>query len=58
LEGQREALLALVKSRFSTVTPTLEAQIRALQDVDQLNALIGQAARAASLEELEASLGC
>ena len=43
LEGQRAALLELVQSRFATVTPALEAQIRALQDVDQLSALIRDA---------------
>jgi hypothetical protein len=57
LEGQRAALLELVQSRFSTVPSTLEAQIRRVQDVDQLNALIRHAARAATLEELEASIG-
>jgi len=51
IKGKREALLAILHTRFGTLPETLEQRI-AMADADQLNALVGRAAIVTNLADL------
>jgi hypothetical protein len=54
--GEQNALLKMLQSRFGTLSETLEARVRRVEDVAALTDLIGRATTAESLEEVEALL--
>lgn len=51
IKGKREALLAILHTRFGALPETLEQRI-AMSDVEQLDALVGRAAIVTNLADL------
>jgi hypothetical protein len=56
LEGKKDVLLAVLRARFGSVAGDLERQIRSIDTVEELDALVVSAVRAASQEEVRAAL--